>query len=326
MRTSYSFFASSLTRFSILVLFGSHLSLGVDASSRLQKKREVLCADGLYQHDSITCCLCAIGQRLKKHCTAASPQDTQCELCEPGLYNSHPNQDSNCKRCTSCSHQNANLEVESACTRARDTKCRCKAHHYCISANDQDCKLCSSCTECGLEGVKVACTATNDTVCNDKLKVRSHVWIAVAVACAAVTIIVIGVCFRRNRKQRRNNQQSSNNPATVRLEMEPINNPSRHLPAIAKDLGWKTMVEVAMRSGMNPVRIDGCKIDNPHDSEERTLQLLRMWTQEQGMDAMKNLIQILHDIKQKGKAQKVKTTCCSLQGGEQQSLQQQLNP
>uniref|UniRef100_A0A3Q3DXM3 Tumor necrosis factor receptor superfamily member 6 n=1 Tax=Hippocampus comes TaxID=109280 RepID=A0A3Q3DXM3_HIPCM len=265
--------------------------------------------DGLYQHDSITCCLCAIGQRLKKHCTAASPQDTQCELCEPGLYNSHPNQDSNCKRCTSCSHQNANLEVESACTRARDTKCRCKAHHYCISANDQDCKLCSSCTECGLEGVKVACTATNDTVCNDKLKV----WYGL------LTLSVLQSIHRLCHEPRPLSFLSS-------LTLVPYTDPSRHLPAIAKDLGWKTMVEVAMRSGMNPVRIDGCKIDNPHDSEERTLQLLRMWTQEQGMDAMKNLIQILHDIKQKGKAQKVKTTCCSLQGGEQQSLQQQLNP
>ncbi|XP_051935865.1 tumor necrosis factor receptor superfamily member 6-like isoform X2 [Hippocampus zosterae] len=312
MKTSYSFVSSSLTRFSILVLFGSHLSLGVDASSRLQKKREVLCADGLYQHDSITCCLCAIGQRLKKHCTAASPQDTQCEPCEPGLYNSHPNQDNNCKRCTSCSHQNANLEVESACTRARDTKCRCKAHHYCISADDQDCKLCSSCTECGLEGVKVACTATNDTVCNDKLKVRTRVWIAVAIACAAVTIIIIiGVSFRRSRKHRRNHQRSSNNPATMGLVRPlgpiPCTDPSRHLPAIAEELGWKTMVNVATRSGINMVTIDSCRLDHPHDSEERTLQLLRKWTEYQGMDAMENLIQILHDIRQNYKAQKVKS-------------------
>lgn len=66
------------------------------------------------------------------------------------------------------------------------------------------------------------------------------------------------------------------------------------------------MVNVAMRSGMNPVTIDSCKLDNPHDSEERTLQLLRKWTEYQGKDAMKNLIQILHNVRENDKAQKVK--------------------
>ncbi|XP_077350996.1 tumor necrosis factor receptor superfamily member 6 isoform X2 [Festucalex cinctus] len=306
MKATYSFSSSFLTCFFILVLFGSCSSLGVDGSLQTQKKREVQCADGMYQHDTRICCLCAIGQRLKEHCTAAHPQDTQCELCEPGTFNSHPNQNRNCQRCTSCSHRNANLGVETACTRARDATCRCDAHHYCISAKDQDCKLCSSCTECGTEGVKVACTATNDTVCNDKLEERSYAWAVVAVVCAVVATIVIGLCIRRNGKKRRGQQQRPIQSTSDTMEMQPINIPytSRHLPAIVEQLGWTTMSKVAIWSGMNPVIVESCQLNHPHDSQEQTLQLLKTFVQEKGKDAMDNLIQILHDIKQKDKAQK----------------------
>ncbi|XP_061545963.1 tumor necrosis factor receptor superfamily member 6-like isoform X2 [Phycodurus eques] len=270
-----------LTCFFILLLFDSYSTLGVRASLLLRspKKREAQqCPDGLYHHGTIACCLCAIGQRLEQHCLAGSPDKTECDQCESGTYNSHPNQDRNCQRCTSCSHTNANLEVETLCTVARDTKCRCKTHHYCISANDQDCKLCSPCTECGMEGIKVACTATNDTVCNAQL-------------------------------ERRSNRQSSNNPTTFEVEMQSISlpdtDPIRHLPAVAEVLGWTTMANVARRSGMSPIVIDSCELDYPRNSQEQTLQLLRKWVEEQGMDAMKKLIQTLTNIKQNYTAQRV---------------------
>ncbi|XP_061644999.1 tumor necrosis factor receptor superfamily member 6 isoform X2 [Phyllopteryx taeniolatus] len=298
-----------LTCFFILVLFDSSSTLGVRASLllRSQKKREAQqCPDGLYQHGTIACCLCAIGQRLEQHCPAGSPEETECDQCESGTYNSHPNQDRNCQRCTSCSHPNANLEVETPCTVASDTKCRCKTHHYCISANDQDCKLCSPCTECGMEGIKVACTATNDTVCNAKLEGRNHVWTGVAVACVLVVIILV-LSIQRNRKNRRSNRQSSNNPTTFEVEMQSFSHtdPIRHLPAVAEVLGWTTMADVAIRSGMNPNIIDSLELDYPRNSQEQTLQLLRMWVEEQGMDAMKKLIQILRNIKKNYKAQNV---------------------
>ncbi|XP_037128333.1 tumor necrosis factor receptor superfamily member 6 isoform X1 [Syngnathus acus] len=311
MKTSYSSFSPFLRCFFIYVLFGNYLSVGIDASLGPQKRSNDWCADGLYQHESTTCCLCGIGQRLKAHCTAANPQDTQCELCEQGTYNNHPNHDSTCQRCTSCSHINANLEVETACTQGQDTKCRCKMHHYCISANAQECKLCSSCTECGREGVKVACTATNDTVCNVKLKERTYVWTGVGVACAVVAIIILGLWFRRNRDQLWSNRQRSNNPTTFEMEVVHVNipntDPSRYLPAIAEELGWKTMTNVATRSGMSSAKIESCRLDNPNDHQECTLQLLRMWVQEKGMDAMNILVQNLYDIRHNLKAEKVKT-------------------
>ncbi|XP_057705137.1 tumor necrosis factor receptor superfamily member 6 isoform X2 [Corythoichthys intestinalis] len=280
----------------------------MQASLLSKMKREVQCADGMYQHDKTTCCLCAIGQRLKEHCTAASPKDTQCEQCEPGTYNSQPNQDKSCKRCTSCSHKNAALEVETTCTRGRDTKCRCKANHYCISVGTKGCTTCSPCTECGLEGVRVACNATHDTVCNAKLERRAYVYTGVAVALA---IIVVAVFIYRNRKLKHCKQQFSRNSATVefnREQMEPFNipqtDPLPYLPAIAEVIGWKTMTRVAYKSGMNHVTIENCELDQQHDSQERTLQLLRIWVEQQGMDAMKTLVQILHD-KHKYQAQKV---------------------
>ncbi|XP_077438294.1 tumor necrosis factor receptor superfamily member 6 [Vanacampus margaritifer] len=311
MEVTYSFTSFFLTYFFIFVLFGPYSSLGVDESLQPKKKREVQCADGMYQHGTINCCLCAIGQHLKEDCTASNPQDTQCELCEPGTFNNYPNQNRNCQGCTSCSHHNANLEEETACTRARDATCRCKARHYCISAKDQDCKLCSSCTECGIEGVKVACTSTNDTVCNANLKERTHVWTVVVVVFVVAAAIVIGLCIRRTRKQRRSNQPSLSKPVTSDTEMEtmgmPYTDPSRHLPAIAEQLGWTTMSNVALRSGMNPVAVDSCKLNHPHDSQEQTQHLLRMFVQEQGKNAMNTLIQILHNMRQNDNAQKVRT-------------------
>ncbi|XP_061693872.1 tumor necrosis factor receptor superfamily member 6 [Syngnathoides biaculeatus] len=305
-----SYSCTFVTCFFILVLFGCYSSLGVRRPSllRSQKKREAQqCADGLYQHGESACCLCAIGQHLTDHCPAGSPEKTQCDLCESGTYSSHPNHNSNCQRCTSCSHPNTNLEVETPCTVARDTKCRCKAHHYCISANEQVCKLCSPCAECGMYGIKVACTATNDTVCN--AKARNHIPAIVAICCVVPVLFVICLRTWKNRKQRQSSQKSSYNPTTFEMEMQPSSipptDPFRHVPAIAEVLGWKTMADVAIRSGMNPVALENCERDHPRDSQERTVQLLRDWVQEQGMDAMKNLITILRNSKQNYKVQKV---------------------
>ncbi|XP_054655630.1 tumor necrosis factor receptor superfamily member 6-like [Dunckerocampus dactyliophorus] len=318
MKTCHS---SVFAFFPIIIWFGFHLSLARLAAVQRTRREAGLegersrvlgedeCVDGLYRHGTSTCCLCAAGQRLLKHCTSASPHNGRCEPCEPNTYRSSPNQQSTCERCTSCSHPNANLEVDMACSRASDTKCRCKAHHYCISASDQGCKLCSPCGECGTEGIKVACTATNNTVCPNKLEARSRVWAGVACAAAVLTVVVL--CCWRKRKQRLSNLQTSSAPNSSKtLEMDLLSfntvDPWRHLGDIADVLGWKTMSSVAMRNGMSPVVIEACTLDHPHDCQEQTLQLLKKWTEQQGRDAMKNLIQTLNTIKQRDKAQKVK--------------------
>uniref|UniRef100_UPI003AAE3C1F tumor necrosis factor receptor superfamily member 6 n=1 Tax=Centroberyx gerrardi TaxID=166262 RepID=UPI003AAE3C1F len=133
---------------------------------RLFRFRRRGCQDGVYTHEGRECCLCAAGQRLKKPCSTG-PEDGECELCETGTYNPVANSQPNCEPCTSCSQHNANLEQEEACTPYRNRVCRCKQNHYCVSGTEP-CTACKPCTECGGEGNKVACTATNNAVCNDK--------------------------------------------------------------------------------------------------------------------------------------------------------------
>uniref|UniRef100_A0A8C5I2A6 Tumor necrosis factor receptor superfamily member 6 n=1 Tax=Gouania willdenowi TaxID=441366 RepID=A0A8C5I2A6_GOUWI len=86
-----------------------------------------------------------VGQYLTKHCTV-SPDDRKCEQCVEGTYNSHPNNQETCLPCTSCSHQNANLEVATACAVNRNTRCQCKTDHYCTSFSAGSCKVCDPCT------------------------------------------------------------------------------------------------------------------------------------------------------------------------------------
>ncbi|XP_061767788.1 tumor necrosis factor receptor superfamily member 6 isoform X2 [Nerophis ophidion] len=279
---------------------------------------EAQCVDGVYQHDTTTCCLCAAGQRLEKHCTSASPGDGQCELCEPNTFRSSPNQQKTCERCTSCSHPNAYLEVDSACTRASDTKCRCQAGHFCTSLSDPGCKLCHPCRECGAEGIKVACGAAHDTVCNDLLEasVRTHY----GAGFAAAVFIVGGLLFwlgtrkvlskKRTLTDPNGNETEENDPDSDKTEENVLQHlsdtdPLPHLPDIAGVVGWKTMRRVAIQSGMNPVAIEDCELNSPNDAEERTLHLLRKWVELQGKDAMKNLVETLGKTQHNNTKQKV---------------------
>ncbi|XP_061843705.1 tumor necrosis factor receptor superfamily member 6 [Nerophis lumbriciformis] len=314
--------------FATFSIFIFHLSLArADAVRRNRRGAELKgesspvlqdsqCADGVYQHGKTTCCLCAAGQRLKKDCTSASPLDRKCEVCEPNTFRSSPNQQKTCERCTSCSHPNAYLEVDTACTRASDTKCRCKARHYCTSLSDRGCNLCHPCRECGAEGVKVACAAAHDTVCNDILNARRHLGTGLA---AAVFLLGVGLCWvgarKRLSKNRtptdpNGNETEENDPNSDTTEENVLQllldkDPSPYLPEIAGVVGWKTMRHVAMTSGMSDVAIEACELNFPNDSEERTLQLLRKWVQGQGRDAMKNLVETLEKINHMVTKQKV---------------------
>lgn len=80
---------------------------------------------------------------------------------------------------------------------------------------------------------------------------------------------------------------------------------SPHMPDIAEELGWKDMKAIAMRSNIKSASIEGCRLDYPGNSQEQTLQLLKIWTEQQGMEASRNLIQILQNSGKKGKAEKV---------------------
>lgn len=89
-------------------------------------------------------------------------------------------------------------------------------------------------------------------------------------------------------------------PPVSDVDLQPL------LPDIAEVIGWKDMQDVAMRSGMLNATIDACKLDHPGDSQEQTLQLLRIWQESQGREAGLNLIESLGKSGKKSKAGQVR--------------------
>ncbi|XP_028280042.1 tumor necrosis factor receptor superfamily member 6 [Parambassis ranga] len=297
---------STLSAWTIIVLFFVAASL-TSASSRvhLRGKRQAGCQDGSYTHEGRTCCMCAAGLRLVKHCTATSPNDGKCSICEPNTYNSLPNYKETCEPCKSCSQPSANMEVAEPCTAARNTKCRCKTGYYCSS--DTDCIACHPCKECGDAGVKTACNATSDAVCNDESQ-ANHTAIIVSVV---IIIIIFAIAFAGalylffRKRQHSNEPQPAEQvdpllPQLKGLELQPL------LPDLAEVLGWKTMKEVAMRTGMLNTAIESCRQNHPGNAQEQTLELLSTWVERQGREAPEKLITTLHTSRERMKEERVR--------------------
>ncbi|XP_069000684.1 tumor necrosis factor receptor superfamily member 6-like [Embiotoca jacksoni] len=317
--------ATGSTKFSarviVAVLFFLHVLLPAFCASTqpkgllkiLRYKRQD-CADGTYEHEGRTCCLCAPGQRLENHCIN-NRADGKCELCEDGrTYNSQANSQETCLPCTSCSQLNAGLEVDEPCTTARNTKCRCQKNHY--SSNDtQKAEICHRCKTCGSAGHKEICTATSDTVCNDESnEVDNSVGKAVGIAIGvivAVTLVVFLVFWRKIRQRWERSQDPSKTDGNgADEEMLPLADPHMnllpHLPDIVNVLTWKDVQGIALRSEMTVATIDSCKEDHPGNTYEQKLKLLKMWMEMQGRDAPMKLIKKLQQSKNKEAAQKVR--------------------
>ncbi|XP_008285019.1 tumor necrosis factor receptor superfamily member 6 [Stegastes partitus] len=274
------------------------------------RRRRQGCQDGTYVHEGKTCCLCAAGQRLVKHCVD-KPDDRICEHCEMHVtYNSDPNSQETCLPCTSCSQPHANLEEDSPCTPARNTKCRCKENHFCNSGTET-CEICQPCTKCE-HGVEKACTPTKDAVCHAKgsVNVIAAVIIPIVLVIAVVAVILY---FLRKKRQRRNEQrdQAQPNDNGTAQEMQPLQVVSvedleRLLPDIAQELGWPVMKDVAIRSGVRDSVIDACVRDNPSSTQEQTLQLLKEYVQMQGRNAPNHLIDTLQRTNRRAMAERIR--------------------
>ncbi|XP_037321624.2 tumor necrosis factor receptor superfamily member 6-like [Pungitius pungitius] len=260
-----------------------------------------LCVDGTYEHGGRLCCLCSAGQHLKEHCTA-NLQYGVCEHCPPQTYSIQPNNLKSCEPCSSCS-PNANLEVKEACTPARDTKCGCKTDHYCKSQGTvEKCRKCSPCEVCP-EGIKVACTANNNTVCEDKMgggTIAGIIIFLVLLLCA-IGLVLFLYYRTKNRKKKQNNGSEAEMEALKAQDVDLL----RHLPGIAKIVEWDDMKEVATRSKIQDLVIKSCEQEHPNDSQEKTLHLLKIWEERQGKEASKMLVKILEENKKRGKAEKI---------------------
>lgn len=79
-------------------------------------------------------------------------------------------------------------------------------------------------------------------------------------------------------------------------------------------IGWKDMRDIALRSSIPGTIIESCELNHPRDANEQTLELLRIWNENQGRGAGNKLKQILQDIGKKKKAQEV--TNILLRGAE----------
>ncbi|XP_041803368.1 tumor necrosis factor receptor superfamily member 6 [Chelmon rostratus] len=296
--------AVATDKFPVLViafgLFSHHVSVVVSSQ----------CVDGTYEHDGRDCCLCPPGQHLVEHCTT-NLEVGKCDPCDPGTYSSHPTAEMSCDLCTSCSQPSENLEEDEPCTVAQDRKCRCQKDHYCVSSTDI-CRLCHRCKQCGTEGIKVPCAGHNDTVCNDKIEGGVSGGKITGIVFAVIVIIAIGglavFFFKKRRRQQPQAELTNGNATDVErqnlrvsdVDLQPL------LPDIAEVIGWKDMQDVAMRSGMLNATIDACKLDHPGDSQEQTLQLLRIWQESQGREAGLNLIESLGKSGKKSKAGQVR--------------------
>ncbi|XP_067466401.1 tumor necrosis factor receptor superfamily member 6 isoform X1 [Thunnus thynnus] len=269
---------------------------------RSRRQDSNFCIDGTYVHGNRSCCKCGAGQLLIQHCTV-NPNDRKCDHCKEGTYTSHPNFQTTCEPCTQCDDK-ANLKVDEPCSPDRNTKCRCKEDHYCDK--EEPCTFCFPCKVCGAYGIKVACTATSNTVCNG-----GNTLIIILCVIILIIFILIGLIVLRRWKRRRAQQninQQENGNATL-VEMRPLKVPrvdlTPHLPEIAEHLTINDMKAIAMRDGIPQGTIDNCQLDHPNNAQQQTIQLLKIWVEKQGMDASVKLIQNLEDSGKKLIAEKV---------------------
>ncbi|XP_056292069.1 tumor necrosis factor receptor superfamily member 23 [Pseudoliparis swirei] len=263
------------------------------------------CVDGTYEHGGRICCLCGAGQHVKEHCTTSQPYGV-CEHCAANTYSSLPNSLDSCEPCTSCSQPNANLEVKRPCSSASDATCRCKKDHYC-SSGTETCRICNPCKECP-DGIKVACTSNNNTVCNEKVEGVHNIGVILGIV--AISVIGLGLLafyFIRKCWKKRNRDPAQ--PSSADPEMQPLAAPvvdlQPHLSDIAETIGWRDMHVVALKSRIESAIIESCRLDHPNDSQEQTLRLLQIWVESQGNEASRILIESLQNSNRRAKAEKV---------------------
>ncbi|XP_062319769.1 tumor necrosis factor receptor superfamily member 6 [Osmerus eperlanus] len=278
--------------------------------SLLRFKRQD-CPDGTYQHEGVTCCRCAPGQRLQKHCTL-KPNDRICVFCKTEeTYNSDPTFLDSCEPCRSCDPK-ANLEVEDKCTIRKNTVCRCQKDYYCDRAKE-DCTACHPCKTCGVNVVKVPCTATNNTICHEaQNNSDSENNYAVAVTATLGSILIAAAvffcfCFWRKKKARFAPKVKSTDsgtgqeiPLLIGVNLTP------HVPDIAKEVGWKIMRNVAIRCGMSNAEIETHQLNSP-DVNEWCQSLLSAWVEKEGSQGAEKLVQNLREMKKKTTAEKVES-------------------
>ncbi|KAK3563643.1 hypothetical protein QTP86_032008 [Hemibagrus guttatus] len=262
-------------------------------------RRSDTCETGFYNtSEGRPCCLCPQGFFLVEDCT--SPRgDSVCKECEIGTYLDHSNKQRKCEPCKTCS-SNENKEEKNRCSPSSNTVCRCQEGYYCPK---EECKVCYQCNKCEF-GVKVACTLTSDTQCNEQ-SADIKPWVLAVIIALCLIMLGLLVFFWRQKLLCFKSHEAPEDPQVL----EPLGDPNLEpfLPKIAEILGFKVVRNMVKRNGLlNQAKIDNIMDEHPRDANERAYQLLLAWYQKHGMNgACKTLCDTLTDMSMRVEAKKV---------------------
>ncbi|XP_067566178.1 tumor necrosis factor receptor superfamily member 6 isoform X6 [Pseudorca crassidens] len=270
-------------------------------------KRES-CGEGLYREHEFCCQPCPPGKRKSDDCKIDGGEP-ECVLCAEGVEYTDKNHHSfNCRRCRVCDGEHG-LEVEKNCTRTQNTKCRCKPNFFC---NVSLCEHCNPCTTCE-HGIIEKCTPTSNTKCREVFQStgsRSNLhglWALLIPILILIPALLLYRKVKRRRRNRKNGHQKSIASNTVKtiLYFSDIDL-GKHIISIAEQMKITEVKEFVRKNGMEETKIDEIKHDNPQDTAEQKVQLLRNWYQSHGKkDAYCTLIKSLRKAKLHALAEKI---------------------
>uniref|UniRef100_A0A8C9J8N9 Tumor necrosis factor receptor superfamily member 6 n=1 Tax=Panthera tigris altaica TaxID=74533 RepID=A0A8C9J8N9_PANTA len=217
------------------------------------------CKEGLHRGSKFCCLPCSPGTRKAADCEEDGGT-ASCIPCEEGKdYTDTSHFSPRCRRCRICDGEHG-LEVEKACTRTQDTKCRCKSNFFC---NVSLCEHCNPCMMCE-HGILENCTPTSNTKCKQGSSSKL-LWL-----CALLLILPSAlVCCCKNQCLE-----------TV-LYFADIDL-SKYISSIAEQMKITQVREFVRKNGINEAKIDEIKNDNLQDTAEQKVQLLRNWYQLHG--------------------------------------------
>ncbi|XP_020026525.1 tumor necrosis factor receptor superfamily member 6 isoform X3 [Castor canadensis] len=226
-------------------------------------KTETQCPEGQYRGGQFCCLPCPPGKRKDADCLN-NGEKSICVPCKEGEeYTDKDNYSPKCRRCGFCDEGHG-LEVETKCTLTQNTKCRCKTNFYC---NTSLCEHCDPCITCEY-GIIEECTPTSNTKCKtERILIK-----------------------RKYQNCGHNDESPPSNPETVPMNLPDVDL-SKYIISIAEQMRINEVREFVRKNGISEAKMDEIKNDNPQDTAEQKVQLLRNWYQYHGKkDAYKTLI------------------------------------
>ncbi|XP_048194705.1 tumor necrosis factor receptor superfamily member 6 [Perognathus longimembris pacificus] len=252
----------------------------VDTKSKLRTnatKTETGCPEGQQLGDQSCGRPCPPGTRKCAGCSN-NGVELSCQPCQEGKeYTDKEHYSTKCRRCGSCDGGHG-LEVETNCTLTQDIKCRCKPNFYCDTSVCDHCNPCATCEH----GIIEKCTPTSNTKCKKETLVsRSslhYLWSLLLIP------IIGGVIFwlcQRHHSHRGDHEFPPLNDETMPLNFIDVDL-SKYITDIAEQMTINQVKDFVRKNNINEAKIDEIKNNNPQDTAEQKVQLLRDWYQFHG--------------------------------------------